>query len=111
MHELNRIYGDIYEVVSRYVTLNEHGDKYRGKCPWCREETLLVNPKAGVFYCETCGNGGNAPKFLSLIEGISYTEASKRLGIPIERTNTEELIKTLRKVADRLEKLHEEGKA
>ena len=89
---------DIYSVVSRYVTLTQKSGRYWGLCPFHNEKTasLSVNPDKGFFYCFGCGAGGNAFKFLSLIENISYFEAIKlqaqRLGIdlPNKRLSPEE---------------------
>lgn len=80
---------DIYSVVSRYVTLNQKSGRYWGRCPFHNEKTasFTVSPDKGFFYCFGCGAGGNAFKFLSLIENISYFEAIKlqaqRLGIDL----------------------------
>ena len=80
---------DIYSVVSRYVTLNQKSGRYWGRCPFHNEKTasFTVSPDKGFFYCFGCGAGGNAFKFLSLIENISYFEAVKlqaqRLGIEL----------------------------
>ena len=80
---------DIYSVVSRYVTLTQKSGRYWGRCPFHNEKTasFTVSPDKGFFYCFGCGAGGNAFKFLSLIENISYFEAIKlqaqRLGIDL----------------------------
>ena len=71
---------DIYNVVSGYVKLEDCGKEYRGKCPFCGKNTLRVRKNSDLFYCETCGTAGNAPKFLSLMEHISYSEACEQLG-------------------------------
>lgn len=89
---------DIYSVVSRYVTLTQKSGRYWGRCPFHNEKTasFTVSPDKGFFYCFGCGAGGNAFKFLSLIENISYFEAIKlqaqRLGIdlPTRRLSPEE---------------------
>ena len=69
-------FGDILDVVSHYLTLTETEagtENYCGHCPFCDAETatLAVSPSKGFFYCHACGTGGNAPKFLSLMEKIS----------------------------------------
>lgn len=72
--------GNIYEVVSRYVDLKQEGIKWRGKCPFCGgEDSFLVRPDVGFFLCESCKKCGNAPKFLSLVEKITYSEACERM--------------------------------
>lgn len=85
---------DIYSVVSRYVTLNKKSGRYWGCCPFHSEKTasFCVSPDKGFFYCFGCGTGGNAFKFLSLIENITYFEAIKlqaqRLGIDLPSRNS-----------------------
>ncbi|MBR4153431.1 MAG: DNA primase [Selenomonadaceae bacterium] len=88
---------DIYSVVSRYVTLTQKSGRYWGCCPFHNEKTasFSVSPDKGLFYCFGCGTGGNAFKFLSLIENITYFEAVKlqaqRLGIDLpERKSSPE---------------------
>lgn len=80
---------DILSVVSSYVPLRRKGNRYWGCCPFHHEKTasFQVKPDEGFFYCFGCHVGGNAFKFISLIENINYYEAIKRqaekLGIPI----------------------------
>ncbi|MBQ3336167.1 MAG: DNA primase [Selenomonadaceae bacterium] len=89
---------DIYSVVSRYVPLTQRSGRYWGRCPFHNEKTasFSVSADKGLFYCFGCGAGGNAFKFLSLIENITYFEAVKlqaqRLGIelPAQRTSPEQ---------------------
>ena len=89
---------DIYSVVSRYVPLTQRSGRYWGRCPFHNEKTasFSVSPDKGLFYCFGCGAGGNAFKFLSLIENITYFEAVKlqaqRLGIdlPTQKHSPEE---------------------
>lgn len=89
---------DIYSVVSRYVPLTQKSGRFWGRCPFHNEKTasFSVSPDKGFFYCFGCGAGGNAFKFLSLIENISYFEAIKlqaqRLGIdlPTKKFSPEE---------------------
>lgn len=82
---------DIYAVVSRYVQLTQKGGRYWGCCPFHSEKTasFSVSADKGLFYCFGCGAGGNAFKFLSLIENISYFDAVKlqaeRLGIDLPK--------------------------
>lgn len=90
---------DILSVVSGYVQLKKKGNRYWGCCPFHNEKTpsFSVVPDQGFFYCFGCHAGGNAFKFLSMIENISYYEAIKlqaqRLNIPIPayRKNAQEL--------------------
>lgn len=91
---------DIVKVISKYVHLQRKGNRYWGCCPFHNEKTpsFSVIPDKGFFYCFGCHAGGNAFKFISLIEKISYYEAIKlqaeQLNIPIpkmQKTPQEEL--------------------
>ena len=80
---------DILAVVQGYVPLKRKGSRYWGCCPFHNEKTasFSVVPADGFFYCFGCHAGGDAFKFLSLIEQITWFEAVKRqaeqLGIPL----------------------------
>ena len=80
---------DILAVVQGYVPLKRKGNRYWGCCPFHNEKTasFSVVPNDGFFYCFGCHAGGDAFKFLSLIEQITWFEAVKRqaeqLGIPL----------------------------
>ena len=80
---------DIYSVASHYVQLTQKNGRFWGCCPFHNEKTasFSVSPDKGLFYCFGCQTGGDAFKFLSLIENISYFEAVKlqaqRLGIDL----------------------------
>lgn len=89
---------DIYSVASHYVQLTQKNGRFWGCCPFHSEKTasFSVSPDKGLFYCFGCQTGGDAFKFLSLIENISYFEAVKlqaqRLGIdlPAKKSSPEE---------------------
>ena len=80
---------DILAVVQGYVPLKRKGGRYWGCCPFHNEKTasFSVVPDDGFFYCFGCHAGGDAFKFISLIEHITWFEAVKRqaeqLGIPL----------------------------
>ena len=86
---------DIVQVISTYIQLKRKGNRYWGLCPFHHEKTpsFSVVADQGFFYCFGCHQGGDAFKFLSLMENISYFEAIKQqaehLQIPLparERT-------------------------
>ena len=80
---------DILAVVQGYVSLKRKGNRYWGCCPFHNEKTasFSVVPAEGFFYCFGCHAGGDAFKFISLMEHITPFEAIKRqaeqLGIPL----------------------------
>ncbi len=82
---------DLLQVVQTYVPLKRKGGRYWGCCPFHQEKTpsFSVEPEKGLFYCFGCHAGGNAFKFLSLMENVSYFEAIKlqaeKLGIELPK--------------------------
>ena len=72
---------DIYDVVSKYVSLKKSGNSYIGLCPFHNEKTpsFSVSPTRGVCHCFGCGEGGNVISFLMKIEGIPFYEAVQKL--------------------------------
>jgi len=68
---------DIVQVITRYTVLKKRGHTYRGTCPIHNGEnptSLSVNPEQGLFYCFSCGRGGDVFSFLSAVENRSITE-------------------------------------
>ena len=80
---------DILAVVQGYVPLKRKGGRYWGCCPFHNEKTasFSVVPADGFFYCFGCHAGGDAFKFISLMEHITPFEAivrqAEQLGIPL----------------------------
>ncbi len=104
---------DIYSVVSRYVSLSQRSGRFWGCCPFHNEKTasFSVSADKGLFYCFGCGAGGNAFKFLSLIENITYFEAVKlqaqRLGIDLPAQKISPELERRRRAEKNLIKLNE----
>src|SRR6202795_984336 len=84
---------DIVKVVGDYVRLRRVGatGRYLGLCPFHQEKTPSFNVNQGrqFFKCFGCGVGGDAPKFVMDIEGMTFPEALKYLaernGIPMPK--------------------------
>lgn len=73
---------NVLEVISKYTTVNKKSaTNYFAVCPIHNESTpsLSINIKKNIWKCFGCGHGGNAVKFVSLVEGISYKDAYKKL--------------------------------
>ena len=81
---------ELVEVVSRHVSLQRRGRSFVGLCPFHQEKTpsFHVIPDKGIFHCFGCQAGGDAFKFLMMIEGLSFVESVKELaaaaGVEIE---------------------------
>ena len=102
-----RSQSDILSVVSGYVPMKKKGNRYWGCCPFHQEKTpsFSVVPDKGFFYCFGCHVGGNAFKFISLMENVSYFEAirmqAEKLHIPMpERQKSPREIERDRKMAE-----------
>lgn len=80
---------DIYDVVSRYVSLKRAGRLYKGLCPFHSERSpsFMVYPETQSFYCFGCGAGGDVIKFIMEINSLTYIEAVRFLaescGMPL----------------------------
>lgn len=72
---------DIVGLVSEYVKLEKFGKNYKGLCPFHSEATpsFVVSTDKKIAHCFGCGGGGNAIKFLSQIENISFNDALAKL--------------------------------
>jgi DNA primase len=68
---------NIVDVVSQYVQLRKSGQNHFAHCPFHEDKTpsFSVNEKKQMYYCFSCGRGGNVFSFLQEVEGLSYPEA------------------------------------
>ena len=72
----------IDEVIGEHLQLRSAGgDSLKGLCPFHDEKTpsFNVTPARGLFYCFSCGEGGDVIKFLQKIDGLTFVEAVERL--------------------------------
>lgn len=107
---------DIVDVISEYITLERVGSNYRANCPFHPDRTpsFYVSPSKQIFKCFGCGVGGDAIKFVSLYENISYLEAALELAkkygksLNIQKiSKNEKILIALDRVADfYMESLH-----
>ncbi len=71
----------LVEMVSRKVRLKRIGRDWRGLCPFHTERNpsfaVYRDRKSGQgrFYCFSCGAGGNAVRWMLLMEGKTLREA------------------------------------
>ncbi|MBI4484132.1 MAG: DNA primase [Acidobacteria bacterium] len=83
---------NIVSLVSEYVRLRKRGRNHVGLCPFHSEKTpsFNVNDDKQIFHCFGCGVGGDAFKFLMLMERLEFPEAVRRLaeknGIPLPKS-------------------------
>ena len=76
---LSRI--DIVEVVGRHVELKKGGSNLMGLCPFHAEKSpsFSVSPVKQFYYCFGCGASGDAIRFLTEHQGLSFIEAVRDL--------------------------------
>ena len=73
---------DFKSLVERYVPLRPAGKgRWKGLCPFHNEKTpsFYVDETKGMFYCFGCKAGGDAFKFVQMIEGVDFREALEKL--------------------------------
>jgi DNA primase len=108
---------NIYDIVSKYITLQKTGSNYRALCPFHSEKTpsFFISPSKNIFKCFGCGKAGDSVKFLMEYKGISFADAiieiAQHYGIPIKyigdkKENKE--INTLYSVAEKIAKFYQE---
>ncbi len=84
----------IIDLVSNYVGLKKSGTNHSGLCPFHHETkpSFLVSESKQIFKCFGCGAGGDAFKFLEMMEGLNFPEAvqhlAERAGIPLPHRRT-----------------------
>ena len=101
---------DIVEVISEYLNLERVGSNYRTNCPFHPDRTpsFYVSPSRQIFKCFGCGLGGDAIRFVSLYENVSYMQAAlqlaRRYGIRVrikeDSSEDAEVLRVLEEVAD-----------
>jgi DNA primase len=87
---------DLVEVASEYMTVSRNGDRYRGLCPFHREDTpsFYISSEKQLYHCFGCGAGGNVFNFVMNIEKLDFIDAVKflaeraRLPIPAQKTGS-----------------------
>ena len=72
---------DVVEVVGRHVELKKAGINLMGLCPFHAEKSpsFSVSPVKQFYYCFGCGASGDAIRFLTEHQGVSFIEAVRDL--------------------------------
>ena len=79
----------IIDLIGGYVHLKKKGKDFAALCPFHQEKTpsFLVSESKHIFKCFGCGVGGDAFKFITLIENLAFPEAveylAERYGITL----------------------------
>jgi DNA primase len=72
---------DIVQLVGKRVKLTRRGQAFWGCCPFHQEKSasFKVENARRTYKCFGCGKGGDAFRWLSEVEGLSFPEAVERL--------------------------------
>ncbi len=95
---------DIREVISERVELRKAGKENLGLCPFHADKTpsFSVNADKGVFHCFGCGASGDVFDFIMRLDGLTFPEARKSLGIDTMGKRPEPRVSPNRKAASLL---------
>ncbi len=74
---------DIVSLISEYISLRQNGPRYIGLCPFHNEKTpsFSVSRDKQLYYCFGCHASGNAISFVMNMDGMSFIEAVRKLGL------------------------------
>ncbi len=84
---------DIVDVVSEQVVLKKRGNNYWGLCPFHKDKnpSFCVTPHLGIYKCFSCGEAGDALKFIMKTRNIEFkdliVELADRFGLEIPATH------------------------
>jgi DNA primase len=89
---------DVVEVIGRHVELRRGGANFMGLCPFHTEKSpsFSVSPGKQFFHCFGCGASGDAIRFLTELQGLSFVEAVRELAqgvglsVPEEQVSDDE---------------------
>jgi len=76
-----RLKNDIVDVISGYVKMKRTGANYFGLCPFHNDKnpSFSANSAKQMYYCFSCGAGGNVFTFIMNYENYTFPEAVKML--------------------------------
>jgi DNA primase len=81
---------DIVDVVGEHVVLKKKGREFVGVCPFHDDTSpsMTVSPAKQIYYCFSCGAGGNAIKFLMELQRATFSDVvldlARRYQLPVE---------------------------
>ena len=72
---------NIVDVVSKQVVLQKRGNSYWGRCPFHKDKnpSFCVTPSMGIYKCFSCGEGGDAIKFIMKTQNQEFREVIEEL--------------------------------
>ena len=84
---------DIVDVISEQVVLKKRGSSYWGLCPFHKDKnpSFSVNPSMGIYKCFSCGEAGDALKFIMKTQNKTFREViielAQRFGFELPKSN------------------------
>jgi ssDNA-binding Zn-finger/Zn-ribbon topoisomerase 1 len=76
---------DILEIIGADVTLRREGKEHTGACPWCGgSRRLRVWAETQRYWCRQCNRKGDAIQYLRDYRNMTYPQAAKYMGKPVE---------------------------
>ena len=84
---------DIVEVVSEQVVLKKRGNTYWGLCPFHKDKnpSFAVTPHLGIYKCFSCGEAGDAIKFIMKTKNQEFKEVivdlAEKFGLEIPKSH------------------------
>jgi CHC2 zinc finger len=79
---------DIVRVIEeRGIELRKAGKEFLGGCPFHADKSpsFSVNQEKGLFHCFACGESGDVFDFIMRLDGCSFAEAAKSLGVNTDK--------------------------
>jgi hypothetical protein len=94
----------ILSVIQPRVELRKAGKEYNGLCPFHSEKTpsFTVNEEKGLFHCFGCGESGDVIDFVMKLDGLTFPEAMRVLGIEAGSRRSTPRVSPYRKAANLL---------
>lgn len=67
---------DIVDVISKEVVLKKRGNAYWGLCPFHKDKnpSFCVTPAMGIYKCFSCGESGDALKFIMKTRNMEFRD-------------------------------------
>ena len=87
---------DIVDVVSEQVVLKRKGNTYWGLCPFHKDKhpSFAVTPSMGIYKCFSCGEAGDAIKFIMKTKNMEFRavieELAEKFGLEIPASHKKE---------------------
>ena len=84
------------DVVSEHVVLKRQGREFVGLCPFHEDTSpsMTVVPAKQLYYCFSCGAGGNSVKFLMELQKSSFAEVVLQLAgryqVPVQTLSSDQ---------------------